>query len=109
VLSNVSLRWLVHEVLKANTTSKPNEVLRKPKFEILFNPTTLEWWNIPQREIWSSTARELSNANIVEDAPTQKLGRIYAMGSTVCLLIKKSTLTALRSVSARACGTGLGG
>ena len=49
---------MVREVLKASVTLIPNEALRKPEF--LFDPTTLEQWNVPQRWIWLSTAREFS-------------------------------------------------
>lgn len=76
-LSNVSLRWMVREIVKASITLKPNEALRKPKFEIHFEPTALEQWNIPQREIWPSTARELSEATIVEGTLPPQVEGIY--------------------------------
>ncbi|KAI9508334.1 hypothetical protein F5148DRAFT_923284 [Russula earlei] len=42
-LSNLSLRWMVREIVGAR------EFI--PKFEVLFDPTALPQWNIPQREI----------------------------------------------------------
>ncbi|KAI9508335.1 hypothetical protein F5148DRAFT_1284190 [Russula earlei] len=58
-LSNLSLRWMVREIVGAR------EFI--PKFEVLFDPTALSQWNIPQREIRPSKVRELSDATVVED------------------------------------------
>jgi len=78
-LSNVSLRWMVREIVEASITLEPIEALRKPKFKILFDldHTVLNPWNIPPRELLPSTARELSEANIVEDTLPQQSEGIY--------------------------------
>jgi Uncharacterized alpha/beta hydrolase domain (DUF2235) len=73
-LSNVSLRWMVREIVKAGITLEPIEALRKPKFKILFDldHTVLNQWNIPRRELLPSTARELSEATVFEDTLPQQ-------------------------------------
>ncbi|KAH9953347.1 hypothetical protein BC827DRAFT_139393 [Russula dissimulans] len=65
-LSNVSLRWMVREIVKASETL--------PHFKILFDRKALEQWNIPEREILlpSTEGDVSSDATVVDGARPQQ-------------------------------------
>jgi hypothetical protein len=57
-LSNISLRWMVREVVKANCG-------------VRFDPTAIGQWNIPSEEIRPSIAHEPSDATLYEGTTSQ--------------------------------------
>jgi hypothetical protein len=65
-LSNVSLRWMVREIVQASETL--------PHFKILFDRKALEQWNIPEREILlpSTEGDVSSDATVVDGARPQQ-------------------------------------